>query len=131
MCVQVSLRVDSLCLIAEWLSTSYLESSADIRSYLEQAERMAAACTKHETRSRQLQKVAFQSGRFLDRQFQTLHAKQQSPEFEFARRVQASLKTRIAQHKNELLAAPTKRDLQYHIQQLEKELKIDTVRVPS
>jgi hypothetical protein len=31
------LRVDALCLLGEWLSSSYLEASSGIKSYLEQA----------------------------------------------------------------------------------------------
>ncbi len=111
--------------------------------------RVALKCVRSDTRSAQQHKVNYQLGRFTDRIFQTLHAKQQSVEHEAKCKLIAhnrkkidALNRTLAQQERELkaMAVPAmntpayttyatahaaKRELQYFVSTLEKEYAID------
>jgi ataxia telangiectasia mutated family protein len=117
--------------------------------------RVASRCARADTRAVQLHKVSYQAGRFHDRMFQTLWAKQRSPEFEHKsklhghnRRKIDSLQRTYAQQVREQIAlnaahgnAPiiagskeeraikiaeqNRKELQFFLVGLEKEYKMD------
>ena len=142
------LLIDASCLVAEWMSRSHSEASHVIQKFLTSASTLAASPTSAlpGTMSTQQHKVYYQLACFMDRTFQSLFSKSQSPEHEASRKLFASNSEKIRQL-NESMNDPAvqavmrNRDtsdekivaaravyntkLQY-IRRLEKELAVDT-----
>jgi ataxia telangiectasia mutated family protein len=89
------LRVDTLCLLAEWLSSSRSEatsvSEAHLNDALYEAKKMSAPSA-----ARELHRVHYQFGRLMDRAAQTFLTQQQTFEYATAKNAREQRKREIS-----------------------------------
>ena len=146
----VKLLVDSSCLLAEWMSTSHSETSTIIQRYLlEAADVVTKSRTDERFTAQQQHRCFYQLGCLMDRVFQSIYNKTQTPEHEASRalfrsneekirklkesmdapQIQLILRTRDSTDEKLLAAKAVYSSKQMYIRRLEKEHQVDALQI--